>query len=179
MLYVMSKGKVKVIFMKTKLAITMILILSIISGCSFQQEKVENSIPVNDKAGAIEDSGNNRKNNSNDNDDANNELSQADENGVVSSIKKKEYTIDKTRTETIKGEAGEDVDVTFDSDEKLIFTISKETEIKVILYDTQTMKSRLTKGSQADIQNGSFVGLYGKMSGSKFIATKVIILKTT
>lgn len=163
-----------------KRMIPILLMLLFASGCSSKEKSTETAeinVPTNNKAGTVETDEEQKKQAGNDTDAANDELSQADENGIITTIKGKDYVIDKTITEQIKGADGEDAEISYGSGEKLTFTVTKETEVKVVLYDSETMKSRMVKGSQADIQTDCSVSLYGQMSGEKFVSTKVIVLQ--
>lgn len=105
------------------------------------------------------------------------ELSSANESGVVVSIEKDGYKIQPIVTETQTDEDGEEGMLSYGANEELIFKVTEKTEYKVTLYNSISENSRIVAGSQADIQQDSFVSLYGSYSGKQFIATKVIILK--
>lgn len=165
--------------MKRLIAFTMLLLL--ITGCSSAEDasKVkENDIPTNEKAGlSSNDSSNSQNAAGNDTDLANQMLEQADESGSIKRIEGTKYVMSKDRTESVKNEDGTVGLLTEETDEELTFSITKKTEIQVCFYDPETYNSRLAKGSQKDIQEGSGVSLYGSQTGNQFVATKVIVLK--
>ncbi|HJE16519.1 MAG TPA: hypothetical protein K8V86_02690, partial [Enterococcus casseliflavus] len=107
---------------------------------------------------------------------ANEELAQADETGILVSMDGDHFELEITNFST-RTEGDEEIDIAISSEEKLKFTITSETEIKVILYDAQSHNSRIVEGSRADLQLERSVSLYGQRVGDTFIATKVLVLQ--
>lgn len=107
---------------------------------------------------------------------ANEELAQADEMGILVSMDGDHFELEITNFST-RTEGDEEIDIAISSEEKLKFTITSETEIKVILYDAQSHNSRIVEGSRADLQLERSVSLYGQRVGDTFIATKVLVLQ--
>lgn len=107
---------------------------------------------------------------------ANEELAQADETGILVSMDGDHFELEITNFST-RTEGDEEIDIAISSEEKLKFTITSETEIKVILYDAQSHNSRIVEGSRADLQLERSVSLYGQRVGDTFIATKVFVLQ--
>ena len=83
---------------------------------------------------------------------ANEELAQADETGTLILIDGDRFEMELTNISQGTGEDGEVFDMAIASEERLSFTITSETEIKVILYDAQSHNSRIVEGSRADLQ---------------------------
>lgn len=168
--------------MMKKIIIPVLLMLLLVGGCSKSDEPTttkENNVPVNDKGGmSSSDEEESKKENLSDTDLANEELAAADESGVILRAKDNEYVLEQTVTEKVIGENGEEGENTYSTGEELTFTITKETEVKAVLYDSQSLNSRLVKANQPDIKEGVFVSLYGSQAGGKFVANKVIILQT-
>lgn len=108
---------------------------------------------------------------------ANEELAQADETGTLILIDGDRFEMELTNISQGTGEDGEVFDMAIASEERLSFTITSETEIKVILYDAQSHNSRIVEGSRADLQLERSVSLYGQRVGDTFIATKVLVLQ--
>lgn len=108
---------------------------------------------------------------------ANEELAQADETGTLIFIDGDRFEMELTNISQGTGEDGEVFDTAIASEERLSFTITSETEIKVILYDAQSHNSRIVEGSRADLQLERSVSLYGQRVGDTFIATKVLVLQ--
>ena len=92
---------------------------------------------------------------------ANEELAQADETGTLILIDGDRFEMELTNISQGTGEDGEVFDMAIASEERLSFTITSETEIKVILYDAQSHNSRIVEGSRADLQLERSVSLYG------------------
>ncbi|MER2117791.1 MAG: hypothetical protein ABS891_06505, partial [Enterococcus casseliflavus] len=93
---------------------------------------------------------------------ANEELAQADETGTLILIDGDRFEMELTNISQGTGEDGEVFDMAIASEERLSFTITSETEIKVILYDAQSHNSRIVEGSRADLQLERSVSLYGQ-----------------
>lgn len=108
---------------------------------------------------------------------ANEELEQADKTGTLIRIDGDRFEMELTNISQGTGEDGEVFDMAIASEERLSFTITSETEIKVILYDAQLHNSRIVEGSRADLQLERSVSLYGQRVGDTFIATKVLVLQ--
>ncbi|MDV7700228.1 hypothetical protein [Enterococcus casseliflavus] len=108
---------------------------------------------------------------------ANEELAQADETGTLILIDGDRFEMELTNISQGTGEDGEVFDMAIASEERLSFTITSETEIKVILYDAQSHNSRIVEGSRADLQLERSVSLYGQRVGDTFIATNVLVLQ--
>lgn len=108
---------------------------------------------------------------------ANEELAQADETGTLILIDGDRFEMELTNISQGTGEDGEVFDMAIASEERLSFTITSETEIKVILYDAQSHNSRIVEGSRADLQLERSVSLYGQRVGDTFIAAKVLVLQ--
>lgn len=72
---------------------------------------------------------------------ANEELAQADETGTLILIDGDRFEMELTNISQGTGEDGEVFDMAIASEERLSFTITSETEIKVILYDAQSHNS--------------------------------------
>ncbi|MFS1018717.1 hypothetical protein ACFC9N_05415 [Enterococcus casseliflavus] len=108
---------------------------------------------------------------------ANEELAQADETGTLILIGGDRFEMELTNISQGTGEDGEVFDMAIASEERLSFTITSETEIKVILYDAQSHNSRIVEGSRADLHLERSVSLYGQRVGDTFIATKVLVLQ--
>ncbi len=108
---------------------------------------------------------------------ANEELAQADETGILILMDGDRFEMELTNISTrTEGDDGKS-DMAISSEEKLSFTITSETEIKVNLYDAQSHNSRIVEGSRADLQLERSVSLYGQRVGDTFIATKVLVLQ--
>lgn len=165
-----------------KLVILILLNLIIVGGCSTKEKTTtskENDVPINEKAGkSSSDSEEERKKeNLSDSELANRELEAADESGAILRTKENEYVLEQTRTEKVTGEDGEDAESTYSTGEEITFTVTKETEVKAVLYDSDSLKSRLVKANQTDIKEGVFVSIFGQKAGEKYVASKVIILQ--
>lgn len=165
-----------------KIIIPALLLLLLVGGCSPANEPETpqgNEVPTNNKGGtsSSDEDEERKKENMSDTDLANEEMGAADETGVVTSINGNDYVIDRMVNETIIDENGEEADISYGSGEEITFSITQETEIKVVLYDSQTYNSRLAAGNQADIKEGVSVSLFGSQAGGKFIASKVLVLQ--
>ncbi|AMG51530.1 hypothetical protein AL523_17420 (plasmid) [Enterococcus gallinarum] len=108
---------------------------------------------------------------------ANEELAQADETGTLIRIDGDRFEMELTNISQGTGEDGEVFDMAIASEETLSFTITSETEIKVIQYDVQSHNSRIVEGSRADLQLERSVSLYGQRVGDTFIATRAIVMQ--
>lgn len=165
-----------------KIIIPALLACLFLGGCSTSNESSppqENVVPQNNKGGtgSSNEEEDRKKENMSDTDLANEEMGAADETGIVTNINGNDYVMDQMVNETVTDENGEEADISYGSGEEITFTVTQETEIKVVLYDSQTYNSRLAAGSQADIKEGMSVGLFGHQAGEKFIASKVLVLQ--
>ncbi|NTL99166.1 hypothetical protein HQ708_07085 [Enterococcus faecium] len=168
--------------MKKLILIPVLLTLVLFGSCGTNGESaapMKNDVPVNDKGGlnSSDEEKDRKKDNLSDTDLANMELGAADESGVILRGKDNEYVLEQTVTEKVISENGEEAENTYSTGEEITFTVTKETEVKAVLYDAQSLNSRIVTASLLDIKVGVFASLYGHQAGGKFIASKVIILQ--
>lgn len=166
-----------------KFFIHVLLISFFIAGCSSKEsdESVgKNEVPVNNKgkvSASTENGVQKRKTDRSASDLIDQEMEEADEVGTIKRIEKKNtYVIDRATVEKLK-QGDEEETIAYSDGEELQFVVTKETEVKVVFYDSKSLKSRIEKGGLGDLREGSSVNLFGKNSGDKFIATKVLVLQ--
>ncbi|QQU22505.1 hypothetical protein I6I77_13525 [Enterococcus casseliflavus] len=191
----MNKRKV---FFMIKKQTAIILFVALLSGCGVAANDPQtnnDNVPINNQINTPQaqtqssQSGDETQNNDDPTDQtkaqqvtqtdaerANEELAQADETGILVSMDGDHFELEITNFST-RTEGDEEIDIAISSEEKLKFTITSETEIKVILYDAQSHNSRIVEGSRADLQLERSVSLYGQRVGDTFIATKVLVLQ--
>jgi uncharacterized protein YdeI (BOF family) len=191
----MNKRKV---FFMIKKQTAIILFVALLSGCGVAANDPQtnnDNVPINNQINTPQaqmqtsQSGDETQNNHDQTDQtkaqqvtqtdaerANEELAQADETGILVSMDGDHFELEITNFST-RTEGDEEIDIAISSEEKLKFTITSETEIKVILYDAQSHNSRIVEGSRADLQLERSVSLYGQRVGDTFIATKVLVLQ--
>jgi len=191
----MNKRKV---FFMIKKQTAIILFVALLSGCGVAANDPQtnnDNVPINNQINTPQtqtqssQSGDETQNNDDQTDQtkaqqvtqtdaerANEELAQADETGILVSMDGDHFELEITNFST-RTEGDEEIDIAISSEEKLKFTITSETEIKVILYDAQSHNSRIVEGSRADLQLERSVSLYGQRVGDTFIATKVLVLQ--
>lgn len=155
---------------KKWLLIMVVLIITMLMACDKKESAFETGDIPNNQAGKP-----NEKEAQNEANDIDSEIENADLSGNINELTANGMTISKATT--IDGEEeGETVTYTNKGEDQAVVEFTEKTEFKKLII--KNMKDgRLEKGSKSDLVVGDTIYLYGSEGGSKFMTTKVVIVK--
>ncbi|WP_314061552.1 hypothetical protein [uncultured Vagococcus sp.] len=146
--------------------------LTVITACGGKEATPEAVDVPNNQAGKT-----NEKETPNEANDIDSEIENADLSGNINELTANGMTISKaTILEGDGEEEGETVAYTNKGEDQAVVEFTEKTEFKKLII--KNMKDgRLEKGSKSDLVVDDTIYLYGSEAGSKFMATKVVIVK--